>query len=68
MNPRIRYVSGVVLSAGLLVGAIGVSGCSDAGQVSGSKKESESRRDTIQKATQSGVPAKPGSGRGGRGR
>jgi len=49
---------------GFAIGLVtfGVTGCSDQTTTSGSKQERESKRDSIQKPTQSGVPGKAGPG------
>ncbi len=66
MNQKSRTALSAVLGTGMLVGLLGLSGCSDQAEVSGSKKEAESKRDSIQKSTQSGVPTNKGRGPGGR--
>ena len=65
---KIRPALNTMLGTGLILGLLGTPGCSEpAGEPPSSKKESESRRDAIQKPTQSGVPNKkagtPGKGR-----
>jgi hypothetical protein len=58
---KIRPAWPAVLGTGMLLGLLGVPGCSEpSGEPSGSKKESESRRDAIQKPSQSGIPGKAG--------
>ena len=68
MNPKLRLVRTGVLGSGLIMGVLGLSGCSEQAEVSGSKKAAESKRDSIQKSTQAGVPGKSTSGPGGRAR
>jgi hypothetical protein len=68
MNSRNRSVLSGLCGTGILVGLIGLSGCSEQGEISASKKEAESKRDAIQKSTQSGVPGKPSKAPGGRAR
>ena len=68
MSLKTRFVLSAVLGTGMIVGLIGLSGCSEQGEVSGSKKAAESKRDAIQKSTQSGVPTQAGRGRGPGGR
>ncbi len=66
---NMRSALNAMIGAGLMLGLLGMSGCSDqtVGDPSASKKDAESRRDAIQKPTQSGVPDKkaggPGKGR-----
>ena len=58
---KIRPALDAVLGTGMLLGLLGVSGCSEPGvEPPASKKDSESRRDAIQKPTQSGIPGKSG--------
>jgi hypothetical protein len=58
----IRRALDAMVGTGLILGLLGVWGCSDpANQPSPSKKVAESRRDELQKATQSGVPDKKGA-------
>jgi len=65
---KIRPALNAMLGTGLILGLLGVSGCSEpGGEPPASRKDSESRRDAIQKPTQSGIPDKkggaPGKGR-----
>ena len=62
----IRSTIITMLGTGLILGLLGVLGCSEdpANAPPASKKESESRRDEIQKRTQSGVPGKKAQGAG----
>jgi hypothetical protein len=61
----IRPALDAMVGTGLILGLLGVSGCSDpANQQTDSKKVAESRRDELQKATQSGVPDKKGAAKG----
>ena len=58
---KMRPVLDAVLGTGMLLGLLGVPGCSEPGkEPSSSKKVAESRRDELQKATQSGIPGKTG--------
>jgi hypothetical protein len=62
---KFRLALDAMVGTGLILGLLGVSGCSDpANQPTASKKVAESRRDELQKATQSGVPAKKGAAPG----
>ena len=50
-----------LLGAGMILGLAALFGCSEQGNPPATKKDAESRRDEIQKPTQSGIPAKPGA-------
>ena len=58
---RIRWIFYPVLGLATLVGACGLSGCGAEGE--GSAPKLKGSKDEIQKASQSGVPEKPGSAR-----
>jgi hypothetical protein len=61
----IRPAMMAMLGMGLILGVLGMSGCSEpSAEPPESKKVSESRRDAIQKPTQSGVPDKKGAAPG----
>lgn len=50
-----------LLGAGMILGLAALFGCSEQGEHTATKKTAESRRDEIQKPTQSGIPAKGGA-------
>jgi hypothetical protein len=56
---RIRWILCPVLGLATLVGACGLSGCGPDGV--GSAPKLKGSKDEIQKASQSGVPEKPGA-------
>ncbi len=58
---RIRWILCPVLGLTTLVGACGLSGCAPEGVSSAPKLKGS--KDDIQKASQSGVPEKPGGAR-----
>jgi hypothetical protein len=57
---------GTVICAGMLLGLLGLAGCSDQGTISAPKAEVVKKRDELQKATQSGIPGKKDVRPGGR--
>jgi hypothetical protein len=63
---KMRPALVTMVGTGIFLGLLGVSGCSEPGAVEppASKKDAESRRDAIQKPTQSGVPDKKGAAKG----
>ena len=54
------------LGLALLFGLLGLAGCSEQGTITASKAASESKRDALQKATQSGIPDNKTGGPAGR--
>ena len=50
-----------LLGVGMILGLAALFGCSEQATPPANKKVAESRRDEIQKPTQSGIPAKPGA-------
>lgn len=61
---KIRPALNAVLGTGMLLGLLGVSGCSDQGSAPASNPTPGAKRDELQKATQSGIPGKAGKAPG----
>ena len=65
---KIRPALDAVLGTGLLVGLLGVPGCSDQGAAPTPNPTPGAKRDELQKSTQSGIPSKKPAGAHGNGR